>query len=48
MLLNKSEESQSGFEHLGVESVAVSSSDKLLPVLQVSNHWVVESDNNIL
>jgi len=35
--------------HTGwVTSVAFSPDNKLLPILQVSNHWVVESDTNIL
>jgi len=31
-----------------VRSVAFSPDSKLLPILQVSNHWVVEDDTNIL
>ena len=31
-----------------VSSVAFSPDGKLLPILQVSNHWVVEDDTNIL
>ena len=35
--------------HTGsVSSVAFSPDGKLLPILQVSNHWVVEDDTNIL
>jgi WD40 repeat protein len=31
-----------------VKSVAFSPDGKLLPILQVSNHWVMEGDTNIL
>jgi WD40 repeat protein len=31
-----------------IRSVAFSPDGKLLPILQVSNHWVVEGDTNIL
>jgi len=35
--------------HTGyVSSVAFSPDGKLLPILQVSNHWIIEDDTNIL